>query len=47
MGPSHGYTLVGYNPAAGTFTLFNPWGGTLALTWGQIQASFYGFWQAA
>jgi hypothetical protein len=43
----HGYALVGYNPAAQTFTLYNPWGSTIDLTWAQIQASFYGFWQSA
>ncbi|HEY1381222.1 MAG TPA: C2 family cysteine protease [Gemmataceae bacterium] len=43
---SHGYALVGYNAATGRFTLYNPWGSTIALTWAQIQQSFNGFWQA-
>jgi hypothetical protein len=42
----HGYALVGYDPATGRFTLYNPWGSTLALTWDQVRASFLGYWQA-
>jgi hypothetical protein len=43
---NHGYGLVGYTAATGKFTLFNPQGGTIDLTWDQIRASFYGFWQS-
>jgi hypothetical protein len=43
----HGYALVGYNAATRKFTLYNPWGSTIDLTWAQIQASFNGFWQSA
>jgi hypothetical protein len=43
---SHGYALIGYNAATGKFTLYNPWGSTISLTWGQIQQSFNGFWAA-
>jgi hypothetical protein len=40
---SHAYAVVGYNAAAQTVTLFNPWGieyGLLTLNWSQIQANF-------
>jgi hypothetical protein len=43
---SHGYTLLGYNATTGRFSLYNPWGSTIDLTWGQIQQSFLGFWKA-
>ncbi len=43
---SHGYALAGYNSATGRFTLYNPWGSTIQLTWQQIAQSFNGFWQA-
>jgi hypothetical protein len=43
---NHGYGLAGYNAATGKFTLFNPLGGSIDLTWDQIRASFYGFWQS-
>ncbi|HEX4589289.1 MAG TPA: C2 family cysteine protease, partial [Gemmataceae bacterium] len=43
---SHGYALVGYSAATGRFTLYNPWGSTIQLTWSQIQQSFLGFWSA-
>jgi predicted small integral membrane protein len=42
----HGYSLIGYNGTTGQFTLYNPWGSTINLTWSQIQQSFNGFWQA-
>jgi hypothetical protein len=42
----HGYSLIGYNAATGQFTLYNPWGSTIGLTWTQIQQSFNGFWAA-
>jgi hypothetical protein len=42
----HGYSLIGYNATTGQFTLYNPWGSTISLTWSQIQQSFNGFWQA-
>jgi hypothetical protein len=43
---SHAYAVVGYNAAAQTVTLFNPWGteyGLLTLNWSQIQANFMYF----
>ncbi|MEX2317227.1 MAG: C2 family cysteine protease [Pirellulales bacterium] len=43
---SHAYAVVGYNAAAQTVTLFNPWGteyGLLTLNWSQIQANFQYF----
>ncbi len=43
---SHGYALIGYNASTGKFTLYNPWGSTISLTWTQIEQSFYGFWAA-
>jgi hypothetical protein len=43
---SHGYALIGYSAATGKFTLYNPWGSTISLTWAQIQQSFNGFWAA-
>ena len=43
---SHGYALIGYNASNGLFTLYNPWGSTISLSWKQIQQSFYGFWAA-
>ena len=43
---SHGYALIGYTAATGKFTLYNPWGSTISLTWAQIQQSFNGFWAA-
>ena len=44
----HAYALVGYNAAAKTVTLFNPWGinngssmpGLITLTWAQVQSNF-------
>ncbi len=44
---AHAYSLVGYNAGNGQFTLYNPWGQTISLTWDQVRASFNGFWQAA
>jgi hypothetical protein len=41
---SHGYALVGYNAANGLFTLYNPWGSTISLSWNQLVQSFNGFW---
>jgi hypothetical protein len=41
---SHGYALLAYNATNGLFTLYNPWGSTTALSWGQIVQSFNGFW---
>lgn len=43
---SHGYALIAYNATTGRFTLYNPWGSTIELTWQQIQQSFNGYWQA-
>jgi hypothetical protein len=41
---AHGYSLVGYNAANGLFTLYNPWGCAISLSWGQLVQSFNGFW---
>ncbi|HVT27789.1 MAG TPA: C2 family cysteine protease, partial [Lacipirellulaceae bacterium] len=43
---SHAYSVVGYNAANQTITLFNPWGvqyGLVTMTWGQIQQNFMYF----
>ncbi len=43
---NHAYAIIGYNSAAGTFTLYNPWGvdqPTQALTWAQLQTVTDGF----
>jgi hypothetical protein len=44
---SHAYALTGYDPSDRTFTVYNPWGSSLRLTWNQIQTSFYGIWQSS
>jgi hypothetical protein len=50
--PYHAYSLVGYDPTTGLFTLYNPWGlaggfegsqfepGLLTMTWTQITQAF-------
>jgi hypothetical protein len=43
---SHAYAIVGYNAAAGTFILYNPWGfdqPNASLTWSQLQSTCEGF----
>ncbi len=43
---NHAYAIIGYNSAAGTFTLYNPWGvdqPPQALTWAQLQTVTDGF----
>jgi hypothetical protein len=43
---SHAYAIIGYNSAAGTFILYNPWGCDQpngALTWSQLQSTCEGF----
>jgi hypothetical protein len=45
---SHAYAIIGYNPGAGTFILYNPWGCDQpgingALTWSQLQSTCEGF----
>jgi hypothetical protein len=43
---SHAYVIIGYNSAAGTFILYNPWGCDQpngALTWSQLQSTCEGF----
>ncbi len=43
---SHAYAIIGYNAAAGTFTLYNPWGSYQpngVLTWSQLQSTCEGF----
>jgi hypothetical protein len=42
---SHTYPVVAYNPTTQQFTLDNPQGGSIQLTWTQITQSFSGFWQ--
>ena len=44
---SHAYALTSYSAATGKFTLYNPWGSTIDLTWDQIRTSFNGYWQSA
>ncbi len=41
----HAYSVSGYNPTTGTFTLFNPWGTNHPgpLTWAQLQANCTAF----
>jgi hypothetical protein len=42
----HAYAIIGYNSAAGTYTLYNPWGvdqPTQAMTWAQLQTVTDGF----
>jgi hypothetical protein len=38
--PNHAYVLVGYNSSTHLFTLYNPWGSTVQLSWGQITGNF-------
>ena len=42
---SHTYPVIGYNATTQQFTLANPQGGSIQLTWAQINQSFSGFWQ--
>jgi hypothetical protein len=42
----HGYALIGYNAATGGFTLFNPWGSAIELSWAALTQTFNGFWMA-
>ncbi len=42
---SHTYPVVAYNATTQQFTLDNPQGGSIQLTWAQINQSFSGFWQ--
>jgi hypothetical protein len=41
--PNHIYAVTGYNATTQTFTLYNPWGSTIQLTWSQIAANFDDF----
>lgn len=36
----HVYAVMGYSSSTGQFTLYNPWGSSLNLTWSQIEAGF-------
>jgi hypothetical protein len=36
----HVYAVMGYSSSNGRFTLYNPWGSSLSLTWNQIKAGF-------
>jgi hypothetical protein len=42
---SHAYTITGYNPTNGTYSLYNPWGSSqpTPLTWAQMQANLTQF----
>jgi hypothetical protein len=39
--PNHVYVLVGYDPASHLFTLYNPWGTTVYVWWGQLVTNFF------
>ena len=41
--PNHAYVLVGYNSSTHLFTLYNPWGLTVQLSWSQITGNFSAF----
>jgi hypothetical protein len=41
----HAYALLGYDAGTQKFTLYNPQGSTVQLTWDQIVQSFDGYWQ--
>lgn len=38
--PNHAYVLLGYNGSTHMFTLYNPWGSTVQLSWGQVTGNF-------
>jgi hypothetical protein len=38
--PDHAYVLLGYNASTQMFTLYNPWGSTVQLSWGQLSGNF-------
>jgi Calpain family cysteine protease len=37
---SHIYVMIGYASSTKTFTLYNPWGSQIQLTWAQLEANF-------
>ncbi len=41
--PNHVYVMVGYNAAAHTLNLYNPWGRPQQLSWGQVAGNFQGW----
>jgi hypothetical protein len=43
--PSHAYAVTAYDATTQKFTLINPQGGSIQLTWTQITQSFSGYWQ--
>jgi hypothetical protein len=43
--PNHVYVLVGYNPTSHLFTLYNPWGSTVYVWWGQLVTNFFAWSQ--
>lgn len=45
--PNHTYAMLGFNASSQTFTLYNPWGSTVQLTWSQITANFDAFTYSA
>jgi hypothetical protein len=42
---NHAYAVLGFNAATQTFSLYNPQGSSIQLTWTQIVQSFSGYWQ--
>src|SRR5262249_35904011 len=38
--PRHVYLMVGYDSSTRLFSLYNPWGYTTQLSWGQLTANF-------
>jgi hypothetical protein len=43
--PLHAYPLIGYDSSTETFTLFNPWGSQIELTWSEITPNFL-YWDS-
>lgn len=39
----HAYVLLGYNSITHVFSLYNPWGSTVQLSWSQIATNFVGY----
>jgi hypothetical protein len=38
--PDHAYVLLGYDASTHLFTLYNPWGWTVQLSWAQVTGNF-------
>jgi hypothetical protein len=43
--PNHVYVLESYNASTHLFTMYNPWGSTIQLSWAQIETNFSGWSQ--